>query len=171
MLFTPFTLKNLTLSNRIVHTPVVTRLESEDGTVTPLLTERVMRITKGGVGFFILGAIGVIDKKSGPLLRICDDRFIPGLNELVKKVHGETEAKIGVQLVHFLKLAKSGYRQKVEDLTLDEIKEIKAAMVSAAVRVRKAGFDASTATTVQIVTGALSRSFVYSGRRAVSMLP
>ncbi|MBW1804440.1 MAG: NADH:flavin oxidoreductase, partial [Deltaproteobacteria bacterium] len=142
MLFSPFSLKNLTLSNRIVHTPVVTRLESVEGTVTPNLTERVMRITKGGVGFFILGAIGVIDKKSGPLLRICNDSFIPGLSELVKKVHGETDAKIGVQLVHFLKLARSGYRQKVEDLTLDEINDIKEAMVSAAVRIRKAGFDA-----------------------------
>jgi len=142
MLFSPFSIRHLTLPNRTVHAPVVTRLESEEGTVTPLLTERVMRITRGGVGFFILGAIGVIGKKSGSLLRIHDDGFIPGLRDLVKKVHDETEAKIGVQLVHFLKLARSGYRQKVENLTLDEIKGIKEAMVKAAVRVQKAGFDA-----------------------------
>ncbi len=142
MLFSPFSIRHLTLPNRTVHAPVVTRLESEEGTVTPLLTERVMRITRGGVGFFILGAIGVTGKKSGSLLRIHDDGFIPGLRDLVKKVHDETEAKIGVQLVHFLKLARSGYRQKVEDLTLDEIKGIKEAMVKAAVRVQKAGFDA-----------------------------
>ncbi len=142
ILFSHFPLKHLTLSNRIVHTPVVTRLENEDGTVTPLLKERVLRITRGGVGYFILGAAGVIDKKSGPLLRICDDRFIPGLAELVKEVHSETESKIGLQMVHFLKLARSGYRQRVEDLSSEEIQEIIEAMVQAAVRVRKAGFDA-----------------------------
>jgi len=142
VLFSPFSIRHLTLSNRIVHTPVVTRLESEEGTVTPLLTERVMRITNGGVGYFILGAAGVIDKKSGPLLRICHDRFIPGLAELVKQVHNETDSKIGIQLVHFLKLARSGYRQKVEDLGLDEIKEIKDAMIKGAVYAQKAGFDA-----------------------------
>lgn len=142
MLFSPFSIRHLTLANRIVHTPVVTRLESEEGTVTPLLTERVMRITKGGVGFFILGAIGVIGKKSGSLLRIHDDSYIPGLRDLVKRVHDETTAKMGVQLVHFLKLSRSGYRQKVEDLTRDEIKGIKESMVSAAARARKAGFDA-----------------------------
>ena len=124
------------------HAKYVTRLENEDGAVTPLLKERVLRITKGGVGYFILGAAGVMDKRSGPLLRICDDRFIPGLAELVKEVRGETDAKIGLQLVHFLKLAKTGYRQKVDDLVSEEIQEIIEAMVQAAVRVRKAGFDA-----------------------------
>lgn len=142
MLFPPFSLKHFTLSNRIVHTPVVTRLESEEGTVTPLLTERVMRITRGGVGYFILGAAGVIDRKSGPLLRIYHERFIPGLSELAKQVHSETDSKIGLQIVHFLKLSRSGYRQKVEELTAEEIKGIVEAMVQAAIRARKAGFDA-----------------------------
>jgi len=84
----------------------------------------------------------VIDKRSGPLLRICDDRFIPGLAELVKEVHEETDSKIGLQIVHFLKLARTGYRQKVEDLSSEEIQEIIEATVRAAVRVRRAGFDA-----------------------------
>jgi 2,4-dienoyl-CoA reductase-like NADH-dependent reductase (Old Yellow Enzyme family) len=142
ILFQPFSLKHLKLSNRIVHAPVVTRLESEEGEVTPLLTERVMRITRGGVGYFILGAAGVIERKSGPLLRICDNRFILGLAGLVQRVHDETDSKIGIQIVHFLKLARSGYRQKVEDLTNQEIEEIIEAMVNAAVRTREAGFDA-----------------------------
>jgi 2,4-dienoyl-CoA reductase-like NADH-dependent reductase (Old Yellow Enzyme family) len=141
-LFQPFSLKHLKLSNRIVHAPVVTRLESEEGEVTPLLTERVMRITRGGVGYFILGAAGVIERKSGPLLRIYDDRFISGLSDLVKRVHNETDSKIGIQIVHFLKLARSGFRQTVEDLTKQEIEEIIEAMVNAAVRARRAGFDA-----------------------------
>ena len=142
LLFSPFSLKYLKLSNRIVHTPVVTRLESEGGNVTPVLKERVLRITRGGVGYFLLGAASVIEKKSGPLLRIYDNRLIPCLAELVKEVHGETETKIGLQIVHFLKLVKNGYRPKVENLTLEEIQGIIEAMVRAAVRIRKAGFDA-----------------------------
>ena len=38
-------------------------------------------------------------------------------------MHVETEAKIAPQIIHFLKIARSGYRQKVEDLSLDEVKE------------------------------------------------
>jgi hypothetical protein len=35
---------------------------------------------------------------------------------LTKEICGETDSKIGLQIVHFFKLAKTGYRQKVEDL-------------------------------------------------------
>jgi 2,4-dienoyl-CoA reductase-like NADH-dependent reductase (Old Yellow Enzyme family) len=57
-------------------------------------------------------------------------------------VHAETEAKIAPQIIHFLKIARSGYRQKVEDLSLDEVKEIPELFAQAAYRARQAGFDA-----------------------------
>ncbi len=46
------------------------------------------------------------------------------------------------QIIHFLKIARSGYRQKVEDLSLDEVREIPAQFAAAAARTREAGFDA-----------------------------
>ena len=78
----------------------------------------------------------------GPLLRLNDDSFIPGLKRLTELVHGESDAKIATQLVHFLKIARSGYRQKVEDLSLNDVKEIPELFACAALRARTAGFDA-----------------------------
>lgn len=57
-------------------------------------------------------------------------------------MHGESDAKIATQLVHFLKIARSGYRQKVEDLSLNDGKEIHELFACAALRARTAGFNA-----------------------------
>ncbi len=63
--------------------------------------------------------------------------------------HNETGSKIGIQLVHFMKLARSGYRQVVEDLTFEEIKALEVALVQAAVRVREAGLRPFVSIVVQ----------------------
>jgi 2,4-dienoyl-CoA reductase-like NADH-dependent reductase (Old Yellow Enzyme family) len=60
---------------------------------------------------------------------------------LTQRIHGESSAKIAPQIIHFLKIARSGYRQKVEDLTLEEIQQIPGLFSSAASRARDAGFD------------------------------
>ncbi len=46
------------------------------------------------------------------------------------------------KIIHFLKIARSGYRQKVVDLTLEEVEEIPTLFGNAAYRARQAGFDA-----------------------------
>jgi 2,4-dienoyl-CoA reductase-like NADH-dependent reductase (Old Yellow Enzyme family) len=51
-------------------------------------------------------------------------------------VHGESDARIAPQIVHFMKISRSGYRQKVEDLSVREIKEIPALFAWAAERAR-----------------------------------
>ena len=57
-------------------------------------------------------------------------------------MHGESDARIAPQIVHFMKISRSGYRQKVEDLSVEEIREIPELFARAAERARKAGFDA-----------------------------
>lgn len=142
-LFKPYTINaKLKLANRIMMPPVVTRLATEDGEVTNDLIDRYLLYARGGVGIVVTEAISVKKQKSGPLLRLSDDSFISGLKELTERVHGETDAKISPQLVHFLKISRNGYRQKVEDLTLEEVRQIPQLFAQAAYRARQAGFDA-----------------------------
>ena len=141
-LFERFTISNkLQIKNRIMMPPVVTRLATTEGQVTDGLIDRYLLYAKGGAGIVITEAISVKKQKSGQLLRLDDDEFVPGLKELTKRVHGETDARIGPQILHFMKISRSGYRQKVEDLTEEEVKEIPTLFAQAAYRAREAGFD------------------------------
>jgi 2,4-dienoyl-CoA reductase-like NADH-dependent reductase (Old Yellow Enzyme family) len=142
-LFEPYRINNkLPLKNHIMMPPVVTRLATTTGQVTDALIDRYMLYAKGGAGIVVTEAVSVKKQKSGQLLRLNDDEFIPGLKELTERIHGETDAKIAPQIIHFLKIARSGYRQKVEDLSLEEVKEIPDLFGQAAYRARQAGFDA-----------------------------
>jgi 2,4-dienoyl-CoA reductase-like NADH-dependent reductase (Old Yellow Enzyme family) len=141
MLFQPFEFAGMKLKNRVVSTPLVSNLATEDGFVSDDLIERYRRIGAGGTGWIITEDVVVISRKSPYNLRIWDDQFIPGLKKLTDTVHEVPGAKIGIQLGHFLKIAMSGYRQKVEDLTKEEIKQIIEDHIQAAIRTKKAGFD------------------------------
>lgn len=140
-LFEPIKIHEMMLENRTVYPAVVSRLAHEEGFVTDNLRDRILRIARGGVGLIILEPAAIIDRKSGTLLKIFDDKFIPGLKQLVTEVHEKTQAKIGIQLIHFLKLSKSGYRETVEDLSMGDIKQIVEDFGAAAARVKTAGFD------------------------------
>jgi len=140
-LLEPFQLGSLTIPNRVVLPAMVTRLSGEDGSVNKDITDRYIRFALGEVGLIVMEAMAVHTAKSGPLLRIGEDRFIPGLAELVKKVHDCSPSKIFPQIIHFMKIARSGWRQKIEDLTHDDINAIIIAYGDAAARAREAGFD------------------------------
>jgi 2,4-dienoyl-CoA reductase-like NADH-dependent reductase (Old Yellow Enzyme family) len=132
----------LPLRNHLVMPPVVTRLATTEGFVTDELIDRYLLYASGGVSLVIIEAVSVAKQKSGQLLRLNDDEFVPGLKRLTDRVHAETEAKIAPQIIHFLKIARSGYRQKVEDLTLEEVHALPSMFARAAARAREAGFDA-----------------------------
>jgi len=137
----PFQLGSLTIPNRVVLPAMVTRLSGEDGFVNQDISDRYLRFALGEVGLIVMEAMAVHTAKSGPLLRIGEDRFIPGLRDLVKKVHDCSPSKIFPQIIHFLKIARSGWRQKIEDLSHDDIRSIVIAYGDAAARAREAGFD------------------------------
>jgi 2,4-dienoyl-CoA reductase (NADPH2) len=120
--------------------PAVTWLADEEGFVTDDLITRHVARAKGGVGLINVEATGVLSRKSPKLLRIHDDKYIPGLKRMTDAVHAEG-AKISVQLIHFVKQSRSGWKQAVEDLTIEEIEECKKDFVDAIVRAQEAGFD------------------------------
>lgn len=140
MLFSPLNIGPVRIENRMVFAP--TDLEmTPDGHVTDLFKKFNLRRARAGLGLIIAGAAAVTPSKSAGVLRINADEFVPGLKEFTELIHSETKTKVFLQILNYLKMSRSGYRQKVEDLTLDEIKEIKAQHVAGAVRAKEAGFD------------------------------
>ena len=141
-LFSPLTIRSCTFPNRIMSTAAVSRLAAEDGHVTGAIAERYKRMAKGGPGAMVVEAAVVLPSKSSFNLRVSDDQFIGELKDFVDELRKvNPEVKIGLQLIHFLKLARSGWRQKVEDLKPEEISIIPGQFASGALRAKTAGFD------------------------------
>ena len=140
-LFEPVTINGMILDNRIVLPAIVTRLSREDGYVNQAVRDRYYRYAMGEVGLMVIEAMAVHSAKSGPLLRINDACFIPGLRDLVNLIHDTGPSKVAPQIIHFLKISRSGWRQKPEDLSKEEIKDIVELYRAAAGRAVEAGFD------------------------------
>ncbi len=140
-LFTPYRINSMTLPNRLVLPAMVTRLSGEDGFVNKDITDRYVRYAQGEVGLIVVEAMAVHSAKSGPLLRICGDEFKPGLTELAQKIHGTSNSKVVPQIIHFLKIARNGWRQKIEDLSIADIQLIIEQYGQASLRARECGFD------------------------------
>ena len=140
-LFSPFMINGMTLPNRFVLPAMVTRLSGEDGFVNEDIRQRYLRFAKGEPGLIVIEAMAVHTAKSGPLLRLSEDAHIPGLSALAKEIHEISPSKVVPQIIHFLKIARSGWRQKIKDLSHDEIRFIVEAYAASAERARRAGFD------------------------------
>jgi 2,4-dienoyl-CoA reductase-like NADH-dependent reductase (Old Yellow Enzyme family) len=104
--------------------------------------DRYVRFAKGEPGLIVVEATAVHQSKSGPLLRMCGDEFIPGHRELLRRMRDAGPAKVALQIIHFLKISRSGWRQTVDMLSRDDIQFIVRAYGEAAARVREAGYDA-----------------------------
>src|SRR4030095_5498538 len=77
---------------------------TEDGFVTQNIIEWYARFASGQPGAIVVEATGIRDIASGPLLRIGDDRFIPGLHNLVETVRRESDGhtRLFIQIIDFL---------------------------------------------------------------------
>jgi 2,4-dienoyl-CoA reductase-like NADH-dependent reductase (Old Yellow Enzyme family) len=140
-LFEPLKIGAMTIPNRVMVPAMVTHLCKEDGVVTEDTISRYVRYARGGAGLIVVEAMAIHQVKSGPLLRIAEDRFIPGLAELVRRVHAESDSKLVPQIIHFLKAARSGWRQTADMLSREEIDRIVEQFGDAVARAREAGFD------------------------------
>jgi 2,4-dienoyl-CoA reductase-like NADH-dependent reductase (Old Yellow Enzyme family) len=141
-LFSPVTLRGVTFPNRIMRTSMVSGLATEDGHVTEDLKKRYQREAQGGVGSIVVEAAVVPPSRSSYNLRISDDSFVDELKGLVQTVRkANPETKIGIQIMHFLKIAKSGWRQRVTDFKKEDLPVIVDLHVKGARRAIAAGFD------------------------------
>ena len=137
-LFSEIAMREVTFPNRIM----VSGLASEDGHVTDGLIARYQREAKGGVGSIVVEAAVVLPSRSSYNLRISDDSFTKELETLVKGIReANRETRIGIQIMHFLKIARSGWRQRVSDFRPEDLPVIVRQHTDAAKRAVKAGFD------------------------------
>jgi 2,4-dienoyl-CoA reductase-like NADH-dependent reductase (Old Yellow Enzyme family) len=159
-IFQPYDLAGVKLNNRILRSATHEGLANEEGHPIPQLTQRYVRLAKGGVGAIITGEI--IVQRNGKSqhhrdLMIDRDECVEPYKTLVKAVH-EHRTPIFAQLAHCGRQTRSkvtgekpvvpsAIRDKYYDeetpqeLGEPEIEEIIDSFSAAIVRARAAGFD------------------------------
>ena len=108
VMFTPVKLGPLSLEQRTWVPAMVPWRSNEDGFVTDDVLDWYERFAKGQPGAIVIEATGIREIPSGPLLRIGDDRFIPGLKELADVVRSASRGKtrLLIQIIDFLTIRR-----------------------------------------------------------------
>lgn len=155
-LFTSYTLKDVTLKNRIVMSPMCMYSSHEkDGKVQNFHKTHYTSRAIGGAGLLIVEATAVTPQGriSDRDLGIWNDEHIAGLRELVSLMK-EEDTKTGIQLAHAGRKAvvdgdilapspiafDETYKQPKE-MSVEDIKETVEAFRQGAIRAKQAGFD------------------------------
>src|SRR5689334_7175711 len=113
-LYTPIAMGNREARSRTWVPAMVPWRATEDGFVTQQNLDWYRRFAEGRPGVLVVEATGVRDIPSGPLLRIGDDRFIPGLRKLVETVKEASrgETLLFIQIIDFLSVKRRPERAK-----------------------------------------------------------
>lgn len=140
----PIKVGSQTVKNRIVFLAMAKTISNFDDGVSVRDIDYIESVAAGGVGIVIPGAM-IVDKDWPSVLPlqpgIYDDKFIPGLRRLAAAAH-KHGAKILFQLWHPGATNYSGIQPKtVDELSIDEIRNIQDKFVAAAKRAMAAGAD------------------------------
>jgi len=153
LLFTPMSIRDMRLKNRIMMSPMGTVSAGEDGKVTDWHLLHYGARALGQVGLVMLEVHAVTEQgRDRGSLGLWSDDHVPMLKRLVDALHAQG-AKTGVQLWHAGRktdvpgaaVSASGIPhagRPSRALTLGEIEEIVGAFRSAAARAVEAGVDA-----------------------------
>ncbi len=93
--------------NRIIMSPMGTNLGEEDGRVSERMLRYYEERARGGAGLVVVGVAAIAYPSGAAMPRqigISDDRFLPGLTDLVEGIHRHG-AKAAIQLQHAGKIA------------------------------------------------------------------
>lgn len=106
--FSPLRVGRLDLAERTWVPAMVPWRATEDGVVTPEVLAWYERFARGQPGALVVEATGIRDIPSGPLLRIGDDRFIPGLARLARTVREASggRTRLFIQIIDFLRIRR-----------------------------------------------------------------
>ncbi|RJX36096.1 MAG: FAD-dependent oxidoreductase [Desulfarculus sp.] len=157
LLFSPITLNQLTLRNRIILPAMHLNYTMDNGKVTDQLVEFYRERARGGAGLVIVGGCAINDLAGGPIfVSIKKDEDVPGLARLARAVKAEGAA-MGAQLYmagaysHPMLIGAvpvsssvhtSGYtKAECRALSLEEIGQVQDDFAAAARRAKEAGMD------------------------------
>lgn len=157
-LFSPAQIGSLSLTNRIILPAMCTVFAKEGGYVSDKLIDYHVARAKGGCGLNIVEIASVHPTSAVPkVLGIYDDKFLPGLEQLATAIK-EAGGKACLQLWHAGRQVNSLQtgipivapsaipcplcQEMPKELTKEEILELIASYGDAALRAKKAGFDA-----------------------------
>lgn len=160
MLETPLTIRNITLTNRIVMPPMASGKSTDEGLVSNELITYYKDRALAGTGLIMTehAFIAPSGKASANQLSVSKDEDIAGLKRLADEIHQNTDSAVIVQINH----AGSAARQDDPEaeniapssvlrpgregslprtMSEDEIREVIGQFAEAAERVIRAGFD------------------------------
>jgi NADPH2 dehydrogenase len=155
-LFSPYTIKNVTIKNRIVMSPMcMYSSHNEDGMLQDWHYTHYVSRAVGQVGLIMVEATAVTPQGriSAQDLGIWSDEHIPGFTKLVNmiKEHG---SKAAIQIAHAGRkatvdgeiiapsaLAFNGEMKQPKEMTIQEIAETIQAFQDGVKRAKQAGFD------------------------------
>lgn len=128
--FSPIEIGPLTLTSRTWVPAMVPWRSNEEGWVTDDVLDWYEQFARGKPGGLVVEATGIRDIPSGPLLRIGNDRYIPGLKELVQTVQRASEGQthLFIQCIDFLAIRRRPDPVKFLDRFLVITDEIRANM-------------------------------------------
>ncbi|MFF1832363.1 NAD(P)-binding protein [Paenarthrobacter sp. NPDC058040] len=162
-LFAPISIGGVEIRNRVVMPPMTTRYSTNAGFATSATVAYYQARARGGVGLVTveMAAPEVAGRHRFHELGIYDDKYLPGLETIVKAIHDEG-ARASIQLGHggsrarravsnVQPVAPSSVATVVfeiekeiahpEAMTLERLEETIEAFVRAAERAQRAGFD------------------------------
>ncbi|MCL6558932.1 MAG: FAD-dependent oxidoreductase [Firmicutes bacterium] len=156
-LFTPVKIGSLEVRNRIVMPAIHTGF-SPDGHINDRIVNYFETRAGGGAGLIIVGGCAIDEVGKAPMMiHVSRDKFIPGLQRLAGaiKKHG---CRAAVQLYQSGRYAYSWFNklpsmapsavpsrltgETPREMTTDDIREVAGCFAAAALRAKKAGFDA-----------------------------
>ncbi len=139
-LFTPITIGNVTIKNRVIQPSMCVFFAEEEGSIGDAYLAYVDERVRGGVGMIIIP--GSPHGKVGPgRPAMSDDKYLPGWKKLVETVH-QYGAKLFCQLHPANLQAGRGFKIEMPaDYTVEEIKAIVASYAACAERCKRVGVD------------------------------
>jgi 2,4-dienoyl-CoA reductase-like NADH-dependent reductase (Old Yellow Enzyme family) len=155
-LLEPLEINGIILPNRVVFPAFQTNFATTDGIITEKLLRFYGKISAGGSGLVIAGAMAVSDEgaPNTNVIKINDDKKIPGLKELFSVIK-ENGSVAAAQLMHAGRQTLSAFtghpivapsaipcpvmKEMPVELDIVRIKKIQEDFVKAAVRAKKAG--------------------------------
>jgi 2,4-dienoyl-CoA reductase-like NADH-dependent reductase (Old Yellow Enzyme family)/thioredoxin reductase len=156
-LFQPGSIGSLAVANRVIMPAMATNFASSTGEPTDRLIAYYGARARGGVGLVIVENTTVehrLGSNGAVQLRIDDDRYIPGLHHLAEAIRTEG-TPVAVQINHAGSVARTPMQPLAPSrvawseggaephaLSAEEIEGIVALFARAAVRAKRAGFDA-----------------------------